>query len=195
MSMLSPDSSKRYTYADYLSLESEDKWELIEGVPYCMTPAPSTRHQQLVRELLIEFGSFLRNKKCQVFIAPFDVCLPDQKTEKQDEVTTVVQPDLVVICDPNKINQKGCFGTPDLIVEVISPSTASQDYIRKMELYEKHGVKEYWIVQPTDEIVMVFKLMSGSFGKPDIYDKQSKIKVSMIDNLEVNLENVFIANV
>lgn len=191
MTAMLPDFSKTYSYADYLQWTDKERVELIEGVPYLMTPAPSTKHQQIVRELVIEFGTFLRNKQCQVFSAPFDVRLLKENKTKNHDIYTVVQPDLVVVCDKSKLDKRGCIGTPDLVIEVLSPSTAAHDYIRKMDLYEKHGVKEYWIVQPTDEIVMVFNLKDSLFGKPAIYDKTSKIQVSIIEGFEINLCQVF----
>ena len=146
----------RFTYKDYLSWPEEERYEIIEGEAYSMTPAPGREHQKICMELILQFGNFLRDKPCELYTAPFDVRLKSGK-EKEDNISTVVQPDISVICDKKKLDDKGCLGAPDLIIEIISPSTASRDFKEKLDLYDKHGVKEYWIVDPATKIVMVFK--------------------------------------
>ena len=142
-----------YSYTDYLEWPEDKRIELIDGVPFRTTTSPSRLHQQIVLEPGRQFANFLKGKTCEVNIAPFDVRLSDKADAKDDEVFTVVQPDLVVVCNESKLDERGCNGAPDLIIEVISPSNAAHDYIRKMDLYEKSGVKEYWIVHPVDQIV------------------------------------------
>ena len=149
-----------FTYGDYLKWPNNERWELINGVPYNMTPSPSRTHQGILAALLTKFYTFLEDKECKVYNAPFDVRLPEG-AEKEEEIKTVVQPDLVVVCDQTKLDDKGCLGAPDLIIEITSPSTARLDLKEKFALYERMGVKEYWIINPTDETVMVFLLRSS----------------------------------
>ena len=180
-----------YSYADYLQWPEEKLLELIEGAPYMMTPSPSRQHQKIVLELGRQFANFLKGKTCEVNIAPFDVRLSEKVTAKDDEVFTVVQPDLVVVCNKSKLDDRGCNGAPDLIIEVISPSNAAHDYITKMNLYEKSAVKEYWIVHPVDQIVMVYYLEDGKYGRPLIFDHKDKVDVKTVSELEIDLEQVF----
>jgi len=187
-----------YTYSDYLQWPQEERWELIEGVPYNMSPAPSRRHQGIAAELSRQIANFLTGKSCEVYFAPFDVRLPEVSTEDMhhadddDEITTVVQPDIVVICDPDKLDDRGCLGAPDFIVEILSPSTAAKDQIKKVSWYEKSGVKEYWIIHPTDRLVTVRVLDEhGKYGIPAIYEGKGKLQVKTLPELEVDLDAIF----
>jgi len=182
---------KKYTYGDYLHWPDEERWEIIEGVAYNMSPAPSRRHQKVLIALLNEFYNYLKGKNCEVYGAPFDVRLPEGD-EREEEIKTVVQPDIAVICDKSKLDDRGCKGSPDLIVEVISSSTASLDYIEKLALYEKHGVKEYWIVHPIDKVVMIYRLGDdGKYGRAEIYAKNDRVKVGIFEDLFIDLQEVF----
>ena len=182
---------KIYTYSDYINWPDEEKWELIEGVAYNMSPSPSRRHQEILRELLGQFWSFLKDKPCQVYSAPFDVRLP-KADEKDEDIQTVVQPDILVVCDQNKLDEKGCRGAPDLIIEIISPFSIVKDLKEKFSLYEKSRVKEYWIVYPIEKIAMVFTLEKNKeYGKPKTYSQQDKIEVVFLDGLTIDLETVF----
>lgn len=134
-----------------------------------MAPAPSPRHQEWVGEVFRQIADALEGKPCRVYLAPFDVRLP-RDDEADDNIDTVVQPDLSVICDPSKIDQRGCRGAPDWVIEVLSPSTAGHDMIVKRDIYERHGVREYWIVHPTDRVVTIYTLIDGAYGKPDVYE-------------------------
>ena len=181
----------RFTYGDYLRWPSEERWELIDGVAYDMTPTPSVFHQRLSRRLLYEIEAFLKDKTCEVFAAPFDVRLPEVQ-ENDEEVCTVVQPDLLVVCDPAKIDEKGCRGAPDFVIEIISPSTAQKDQIRKVELYEKHGVKEFWLVHPMDRIVVLRSLgEDGKYGMPRFAAASGRIAVGVLPGLEIDMDAVF----
>ena len=146
----------RFTYADYLKWPEDERWELIDGVAYAMA-APGRLHQETVLELGAQILQQLRGTSCKPYIAPFDVRLA-QANETDDRIETVVQPDLAVICDKRKLDDKGCRGAPDWIIEVLSPSTAVKDMDHKRRLYEHYGVKEYWIVHPVDHWVMVYNL-------------------------------------
>ena len=122
---------ERYTYADYLSWPDGERWEIIAGEPYSMSPAPSRQHQQILGALFAKFYYYLEDKACRVYPAPFDVRL-FQENDKHDEIDTVVQPDIVVVCDDKKLDDKGCQGAPDLIIEIISQSTAKKDLNRSL---------------------------------------------------------------
>lgn len=181
---------RKYTYADYLTWPDDERWEIIEGVAYDMSPAPNVEHQRILRKLFYQFEDYLKDKTCEVFVSPFDVILLTP-SEKDEEIDTVVQPDIVIVCDKSKLDDKGCKGTPDLIIEITSPSTAKKDLKEKLFLYEKSGVKEYWTVHPTDKTVMVFKLGENKeYGRPEIYGEEDKINVGIFE-LKIGLEMVF----
>lgn len=180
-----------FTYGDYINWPDDERWELIDGYAYNMSPAPSRRHQQISRELEIPIGVFLADKPCEVYDAPFDVRLPEADEDDED-IYTVVQPDIVVVCDEKKLDDKGCRGAPDLIIEILSPATSAKDMKIKLALYERHGVKEYWVVHPTDNIIMVFKLdKKKMYGKPVVYSEEDKISTPILEGLEIDLDQVF----
>jgi len=180
-----------FTYGDYVKWPEDERWELINGYAYNMSPAPSRRHQKISRDLEFQIVDFLADKPCEVYDAPFDVRLPEAD-EQDEDIETVVQPDIVVVCDENKLDDKGCRGAPDLIIEILSPFTAPKDMKIKLSLYEKHGVKEYWIVHPTDNIILVFKLGKNKmYGKPEVYTEEDKIKTAILEGLEIELSKVF----
>jgi len=180
-----------FTYGDYMNWPEDERWELIDGYAYNMSPAPSRRHQQISVELIKQIGFYLDDKPCSVYHAPFDVRLPEAD-EKDEDVKTVVQPDIVVVCDENKLDDKGCRGAPDLIIEIVSPATAPKDMKIKLSLYEKHGVKEYWVVHPIDNVVLVFKLGKNKmYGKPEVYTEEDKMKTAILEGLEIDLGKVF----
>ncbi|MDH7555291.1 MAG: Uma2 family endonuclease, partial [Spirochaetota bacterium] len=147
MPLPKPKKDNKFTYADYLTWTGDERWELIDGVAYDMTPAPDVNHQVIVGNTYQIISEYLEGKTCRVFLAPIDVRLPESDAA-DDAVYTVVQPDVVVVCDPEKIEKRGIIGAPDLVVEVLSASTAYKDETEKLNLYERHGVKEYWIVNP-----------------------------------------------
>lgn len=178
------------TYADYCGWRDDQRREIIDGVPYNMT-GPSRQHAEISRELGFQFVSFFRGRPCQVYSAPFDVRLP-RGNEADDEIATVIQPDLLVVCDEKKLDDRGCRGAPDLIIEILSPSTAARDCIQKRALYERHGVREFWTVDPANRIVTVYLLGAGkAFGKPEVYSDTDKINVSIVAGLEIKLDEVF----
>ncbi len=185
------EKNQKFTYGDYLEWPDGERWELIDGEAFNMTPAPSRAHQGILGALFNAFYTYLEDKSCEVYLAPFDVRLPEGDQSEMD-IATVVQPDLTIICDPAKLDDKGCLGTPDLIVEIISPSTAAHDYIKKMALYERRQVPEYWIVHPIDKTVMVFQLNDNrEYGKPGIYAGADQIPVGLFPDLVIDLRKVF----
>lgn len=184
--------NERYTYADYVTWPGDERWELLDGIPFDMSPAPSRYHQEISGNLFFEIKKFLKDKKCKIYPAPFDVRLPEgQQTD--EETMTVVQPDISVICDPAKLDNKGCKGAPDFVVEIVSPDTVKKDMKYKLLLYEKHGVPEYWVVHPEENIVMVYKLNEKmQYNRAEIYSKDDQIELILKDGtITINLEAVF----
>ncbi|SFJ85377.1 Uma2 family endonuclease [Thermoflavimicrobium dichotomicum] len=188
--MSKPDPQKRYTYADLLTWDDGQRWELFDGVPVALA-SPSTQHQAIVTALTVEFGMYLKGKTCKVFPAPFDVRLCNE-SDSDNEITTVVIPDVSVICDPNKIDSKGCKGAPDLIVEILSPSTIHEDKGRKFYLYEQYGVKEFWIVDPDYKVVEVYQLVDRRYWRQFYALSQNdEIKVGIFEDLTISLKDIF----
>ena len=191
MSQPAAKNEKRYTYGDYLGWPEGERWELIEGAPYDMTPAPSIEHQRISGEFFRQISTFLLDKDCEVFAAPFDVRLPEGQ-EADDEIITVVQPDIAVICDPARLDARGCRGAPDFVIEILSPATAAKDQIQKVALYEKHGVKEYWTGHPSDRLITVRLLEAdGKYGIPKIHEAKGLLPVNTLPGLEIDLDLVF----
>jgi Uma2 family endonuclease len=186
-----PSPKELYTYAEYLHWPNDERWEIIDGEPYLMSPAPLTEHQRILRELVIQLGQFLRNKPCQVFPAPFDVRLP-RGEENDNEIDTVVQPDIVVVCDPAKIDKRGCKGAPDLVIEILSYSTAKKDLNEKFNLYERVGVKEYWVVFPGEAVIEIYQLDENmKYSKTGTYQDNDHIKLGILPELDIDLGLVF----
>jgi Uma2 family endonuclease len=195
MKVEEPDLSGTYTYAEYLTWQWTEMAELIRGKIYKMSPAPTSLHQKVALNLSLEIGNFLRRKKCQVFIAPFDVRLPiNKKKSKADEdITTVVQPDLCVICDPDKVDVRGCIGAPDWIIEILSPFTSAKDLREKFDVYEEAGVNEYWAVYPQEQTVLVYtRNAQGKYeGILKPYVRTDSIVPVTLPGLTIDLREVF----
>ena len=194
MDTLNLDMNKRYTYADYLTWMDDVRRELYDGFIKLMTPAPSSRHQLISSNLNGMFWFFLRDKKCQVYSAPTDVRLPKNKNTKSDkQIYTVLQPDIFVICDLSKMDERGCLGAPDFIIEIVSSKNSQRDTKEKFEIYQEHGVLEYWIIYPNDETVNVFVLdETGKFQFKGIFSGDDKIPVNIFNgDLLVDLTEVF----
>lgn len=187
-----PDASFSYTYADYLQWKFEERLELFRGKIYKLS-APNTRHQAVAGNLTALTITFLKGKKCRAFPAPFDVRLPVKNRTRDDEVKTVVQPDLCIVCDESKIDARGCCGAPDLVVEILSPGNTKKEIRLKHELYEEAGVKEYWIIYPEEESMAVFLLGDNNkFGGAAIYAGGENIESKAVPGFTVNLNDVFI---
>jgi len=182
----------RFTYADYCTWPEEERWELIDGEAYAMVPAPTRRHQDMVVELVRQIANHLQgNDRCRVYVAPFDIRLPD-RDEADEAVVTVVQPDIAVICDPAKLDDKGCRGAPDWIIEVLSPATAAKDQIQKRALYERHGVREYWLVHPVDRILFMYRLGANGYGKPQVLPTSGSCDPVAGPGLTIDWDRIFI---
>lgn len=181
----------KYTYADYLNWDDGERREIIDGEVYNMSPAPRRIHQKISGNLFRKIGNYLDGKTCQAYTAPFDVRLPLTKDNSDIKIDTVVQPDIVVVCDQSKLDDWGCIGVPDLVIEIISESTANKDLKIKFNLYEKVGVKEYWIVFPDEKIIQIYKLVNNEYGKPEVYDLDDKVTVGLFTDLVIDLKEVF----
>ena len=187
------DLKKRYTYADYLTWMDDKARELIDGFIRAMSPAASTAHQRVNGKIFANLYGFIRKNKgkCEVFIAPFDVRLPQNGEKANHQIYNVVQPDICVVCDPSKIDKKGCLGAPDMVVEVQSFSTAKYDLNEKFHLYEASGVREYWVVYPREQGIEVFLLQpEGKYDKGTRYEVR-KIPVHIFDGFEIDLNEIF----
>lgn len=192
---------RAFTYADYLSWPVGERWELIDGVAYDMSPAPSRKHQGIVGTIFAELYQFLREKPCEVYVAPFDVRLAAKKEAADDEIVNVVQPDVSVFCSKEKLDDAGAVAAPDIAVEVLSPYTSVKDQREKLLLYERFGVKEYWIIDPANETLSVYSLSGGagrdtvenggSYSKPAVFGPEETFTSSVIEGFELTLAGVF----
>ncbi len=188
--MALPKPEERYSWQDYLDWPTEERFELIEGEPYAMSPAPRRRHQEISGELFYQAYTALREGGCAVFAAPFDVKL---SSDEEDDAPTVVQPDLTVCCDPEKLTEQGMTGPPDLVVEIVSPESGIADRRRKFAVYESYGVREYWIVDQDEELVEVYLLKEGRFSRAAVYAKDEEIASAVVPELTIELCDVFAA--
>jgi Uma2 family endonuclease len=182
------DLTKQYSYADYLLWQFSERVELIKGFIQKMSPAPSSSHQKISANLSGVFYENFKRKPCNFFTAPFDVRLLIPSSKKD---TTVVQPDLCIICDESKLDEKGCNGAPDLMVEIISKNNPKHDIQTKFNLYEEAGVKEYWIIEPYDKILLVYTLIEGKYIGLQPQTEGENIKSPLFPELEISLDDVF----
>lgn len=189
--MAVPAKKERYTFADVLAWPDDERAELINGEIFLMAPSPSRGHQGISVELTRQFANYLEGKKCKAYHAPFDVRLFEKEGDAPEDVDTVVEPDLVVICDPSKLDDRGCKGAPDMVVEILSPSTQRHDRLVKLGLYQRAGVREYWIVSPEEQTVQVFLQQDGSLQLNEVYDRQGVAKVNVLDGCFIELSKVF----
>ena len=184
----------RYTYADYLSWMDDKRREIINGVVYNLFGAPTRSHSKISGSLYAKVWNYIfrRKGKCEIHHAPFDVRIPQNGETEDNMIYTVVQPDVCVICDPQKLDERGCIGAPDLIVEVQSPSTAKRDLNEKFNLYESAGVKEYWVVFPHDKAITVFLLQkNGKYNEGITYGYEGKVPISIFKGLKIDLKELF----
>ena len=182
------DLTKQYSYSDYLRWQFQERVELIRGFIRKMSPAPSMVHQRISNNLSYELNKFFKRTNCDVFQAPFDVRLPISSAQKE---STVVQPDLCIICNESILDARGCNGTPDLMVEILSPNNSKHDVHTKFNLYQEAGVKEYWIIEPNTKLILVYALVNGIYIglKPQV--EGEKIKSPLFQDIDISLEDVF----
>ncbi len=186
------DLDKRYSYADYLSWQLQERLELLRGKIALMSPAPNLYHQKIVGKLHIFVGQFLLHRNCEVFVAPFDVRLPRKHQDPDEETYTVVQPDLCMVCDDSKLDVQGCKGAPDLVIEVLSPGNTQREMREKFTLYEEAGVIEYWLADPANRAVSRFlRNEDGLFiGKRPLTDEEI-LETDLLPGLQIELGEVF----
>ncbi len=184
------DLNGYYTYQDYLTWQFKERVELIKGYIFKMSPAPNVKHQKISSNLHGLIWSFLRNKNCHAFSAPFDVRLPVSLKEGKSD--TVVQPDIVVICDERKLDEQGCNGAPDIVVEILSPGNSSREMKDKFELYEASGVLEYWIVDPEHQDVVIYSPnKEGVYFGSRPYVIGDILNTSLLPGLVIDVKEVF----
>jgi Uma2 family endonuclease len=186
-------TDKKYTYTNYISWPDDERWELINGVAWNMSPAPSRLHQDVFGSLFSKIFSFLEGGQCKVYGAPFDVLLPASDELEEGDVSSVVQPDISVICDRGKLTDKGCTGAPDWLIEILSPYTSKKDLNEKFFLYECRGVKEYWIIDPGNRFVHIYLLtQEGKYDNPLIFTElNSTLKSNVCPGFEIILGDIF----
>lgn len=176
---------QHHTYTDYLGWPEDVRYELIDGEAFLMAPpAPTISHQTVTGEIYFQLRLALDGKPCVPLIAPVDVRLP-KADEADNAIDTVVQPDVMVVCDAAKISERGVRGAPDWVVEVLSPNTASHDQITKRRTYERAGVAEYWLVHPTDRVLTVYRLENGAYGKPDMQELAGETAISVLPGVTI----------
>jgi Uma2 family endonuclease len=206
-----------YTYADYCRWPDDERWELIDGVAYNMSPAPGRRHQEIAMAISSEIYVYLKDSSCRVYAAPFDVRLPEHAGQEEDDITTVVQPDISVFCNEENLDEHGAVGPPDIAVEILSPYTSVKDQREKLELYERFGVSEYWIVDPANRVMWVYRLggVEGSgeaentgheetaaqrvgghgrpegYGRPQVYGPEDTFSSRVLEGFSLQLNEVF----
>lgn len=186
-----PAKQERFTFADCLSWKDDERIEIINGEAFMMAP-PSRIHQEVCTELLRQLANFLEGKRCKVYPAPFGVRLFERDSDSPDTVDTVVEPDISVVCDPNKLDQYGCKGAPDLVVEILSPSTQRHDQLVKLNLYQRAGVREYWIVDPENKTVRVMvRTDNGTLQPHEVYGEKDVAKVNVLNGCFIELSKVF----
>ena len=177
---------KCYSYADYYTWNDNERWELIEGVPFAMSPAPSWFHQAIIGNIYNQLHNFLKGKPCRVLVAPVDVCLYGAG----DNDKTVVQPDILIVCDKSKLKGKYCNGAPDMVIEVLSPTSVKHDRIIKFQQYQQAGVHEYWIVDPDTKSVSTHILNNGEYTIRVYFDSDN-VPVHVLEGCSVDLTEVF----
>jgi Uma2 family endonuclease len=180
-----------YSYADYLTWKFQERVELIKGRIFKMSPAPRVRHQAISMYISTQLYNFLNEKKCEVFAAPFDVRLTKKNT-RNELVKTVVQPDICVICDPDKLDELGCVGAPDIIIEILSPGNNTKELKNKYEVYEENGVLEYWIIHPEEKTFLAYTLNNdGKYIPSALKTMGDKITTPVLPGFVLDLEKVF----
>jgi Uma2 family endonuclease len=177
------------TYAHYLEWDLEERYEVIEGTPYLLS-APSPTHQLILGNLYAHLRNFFSKKPCKVFMAPFDVRL-FAEGKLDNDIYNVVQPDLTIYCNPNKYDERGGIGVPDLVVEILSPSTAKRDRVLKMNLYERAGIKEYWIIDAANRTVEVYTLVGGRYVRDNTFGDNDIVTSFSFQQFSVSIEAIF----
>jgi Uma2 family endonuclease len=189
MTVLKRDT-QHHTYADYLVWSRTYGDELVNGTAYIREPpAPARSHQEIAGELYLQAATALKDKPCRVYIAPFDVRLP-KSTEEDDQVDTVVQPDVLIVSDLRKLDARGMRGAPDWVAEVLSPSTASYDQIVKLPVYERAGVREVWHIQPIDRTLRIYHLEGGYYRRATILELKGQTQIAAVPDVTIDWDRM-----
>ena len=192
---LTLDFNRQYTYADYLTWTDNKMRELLNGFIRLMSPAPALKHSIVSRKLGTAMINYIdRNGgDCQVFYAPFDVRFPKNPDKTADnQIYSVLQPDICIVCDPSKLDEQGCLGAPDMVVEILSLSSLRYDMKEKFNIYEAGGVKEYWVVSPKEKGINVFLLQeNGKYDNGTVYEGIVQVPVQTLEGLKISTETLF----
>ena len=188
--MAFPSEKARYTFADVLAWDENERVEVIDGEAVLMAP-PTRSHQKVSGEIFRQLANYLEGKKCEVYYAPFGVRLFERDGDSPEDVDTVVEPDISVICDESKLDRYGCKGAPDMVVEILSPSTQRHDRFTKFSLYQRAGVREYWIVDPDSGMAQSFVLEDGRYSVKEFGTAGDKMKVNVLEDCVIDLSEVF----
>lgn len=185
------DFGKTYTYADYVAWKFDEFVELIRGKPTRPMAGPGTQHQELSQRLEYAIMTFVRRGPCRMFHAPYDVRLTRNTGNGDAQILTVVQPDICVVCDPGKIDRRGCLGAPDWIIEIVSPGNTTHDTRTKFALYEENGVREYWIVYPGEKTVAAYLLTGDEYQLTAEYAEPGPMPVATLPGLALEWADIF----
>lgn len=186
------DLNATYSYADYLKWQFEERVELIKGKIFKISPAPARRHQRISGRFHAALFNFLDDKVCQVYHAPFDVRLTQRKSDNTSKIYTVVQPDICVVCDDTKLDEKGCIGAPDWIIEILSPGNSQIEMKNKFEVYEANGVKEYWLADPANDVIFIYVLNTeGKYIGLHPFALEDVIASHIFPDFKLNVADIF----
>lgn len=181
---------QHHTYADYLTWSATYGNEIIDGIAYVREPpAPSRLHQDIVGELHRQIANSLQGKRARVYAAPFDVCLP-KRGGADDQIDTVIQPDVIIVCELHKLDDRGMRGAPDWIAEVLSPSTAVYDRTIKLSVYERAGVPEVWLINPIDRTVTIYRIAAGQYSPPAVLDLRGQTAITAVPGLTIDWDHL-----
>ncbi len=182
--------TKHHTYAEYLTWSDEESYELIDGIAYVREPpAPLREHQDVVGEIYRQIANALKGTPCRAYVAPFDVRLP-KSDQADDQIDTVVQPDLLIICDRQKLHRTGILGAPDWVAEVLSPSTANHDRTLKRTAYERAGVRELWLIHPIGRTLAIYHLESGQYGPATTLKMRGHTPITAVPGVSIDWNEV-----
>jgi Uma2 family endonuclease len=180
-----------HTYGEYLTWPDDERYELINGIAYVKEPpAPLRVHQEVAAALHLQVGLALEGKPYRAYFAPFDVRLP-RADEADEQVDTVVQPDILVVCDLGKLDDRGMRGAPEWLAEILSPSTACHDQIIKLPVYERSGVREVWLVHPTRRTGSIYRLEAGRYGSPLVLELTGRTAISALPGVSIDWDRVW----
>lgn len=190
MELANLDLNKVYTYADYYKWKFDERVELIKGYIFKMSPGPNRLHQEISGGISFQLQKFLERSPCKVYMAPFDVRFP-RKSKADKDIITVLQPDICVVRDRSKLDDRGCIGAPDIVVEVLSPSNNKKELKNKYEIYEEAGVKEYWVVWPYEQTMIVYTLTDGKFVSSPVISGGDILTSSVLPGFSLNISELF----